>query len=235
MKKLKLFETVGKEVNKHLPEILTIVSIGGVIATGVLSYEAGRELKRIQDEEEEKTVKNVAKTVVPPVVSGIGTVGCIVGLNYVHVRKYAALASMYGISQVDLKTYKEKVEEIFGKDEKKKVDEVVKKEKEGPVYLDKYHEQVFLDRVTGRYFSSTVFKIQDAVNKTNCLIAQEGRANLNEFYSFLDLEEVELGNLIQWHQGDVYDVLEIRFDTDMTKNMEPIMTIEYNIQDHYSW
>lgn len=80
-----------------------------------------------------------------------------------------------------------------------------------------------------------MFKIQQAQNQVNELIVKEGRANLNDFYKFLGLDEVELGELIQWHRGDVYDVIDVTFDTEMTQDMMPIMTISYDVESYYSW
>lgn len=218
-------------VKENVQILCSIGAVAGTGLTGYYSYEAGKKMEKL----EEKNWKDVVKIFAKPVLSGAATIGCIGGINYGYIKKYAALMGMYTLSQTDLKTYKEKVLEVVGADKKKEIDQKAETERKKPVYIDNFRQQTFIDKVTGRAFASTVHKIDEAVAKTNALIVREGRANLNEFYDFLGLDEVELGELIQWHQGDVYDVLEIRYDSEVTQDMMPVMTISYNIQDHYGW
>lgn len=145
MKNLKIVNELIKMVDKNLPNILTVTSILGTAATGILSYKAGEDIAKL--EEDEKIPKNIAKAVAPPVITGASTIACIVGLNHAHARKYAALMSMYALSQTDLNTYKEEVEKIFGKEGKEKVDKESKK-RQSPVIVDGYRYQNFLDKVT---------------------------------------------------------------------------------------
>lgn len=228
-------KSIKKLIDTNLTGILTVGSIVGTATTAGLAFQAGREIEQLEDGE--KTVKNYAKIVAKPVLSGTATVTCICGLNYAHMKKYAALASLYAISQADLDLVKEKIEETFGKEANEKIEKEVKDEKlaRGPIYVDGYKEQTFFDRVTGRYFSSTVHKIDESVAKINAIIASEGRANLNEFYRLIGLDPVECGDLIQWHRGDVYDALEVIYDTQMTRDYKAIMTIEYEFVNRFSW
>lgn len=224
----------AKFVNDNLTTILSVSSVVGIISTGVLAFKAGQEIKELEDDE--KTTLKYVKILSKPLLAGGATIVCIAGINYAYVKQYAALAGFYAMSQIDMEKLKAKIREEFGEEKEKEVTDIVKRSTPDRImFVDTDREQTFYDRITGRYFSSTVHKIDMAANTINTIIAYEGRANLNEFYKELGLEPVECGDLIQWHRGDAFDKLEIIYDTQMTKDYKAIMTIEYDMETQYSW
>lgn len=230
---MKYLTNLTNLIDKNLPGILTLGSIVGVGSTAVLSYQASEELHQIEN----PTIKDYVKHLTPPVIAGSSTVGCILGLNYAHARKYAALASMYAMSQIDLKTYKEKVKELFGQEKANEVEKEVHKEKKkfDSVYIEKDHNQLICDTVTGRIFKKTPMDVMKAANTTNQIILRGGKATINDFYELLGIDDCEIGNRAGWKIDGGTDSLEIEWDTMMDGDFKPMLTIRYDISIIYGW
>lgn len=96
----------GQWVEKHLPEILTGLAIAGVPITVYDTVKATIKTKEKIDElnlSDELTeshtdtidkVKATYKYWIPPMVSAVVTVGCVVGANHLHLKKETALAAI---------------------------------------------------------------------------------------------------------------------------------------------
>lgn len=229
--KTKVITETMKLVDKNLPKILTISSMIGTAVTGGLSYRAAKKLDKIKEKKPIDYIKNLA----PPVISGVVTMSMTYGLNHVHMSRYAALAGMYALSQADIKQYEEKIKEKLGIEEGKKTKKEVQKSEARPMFIERNKEINIHDLVTGRYFASTIDQISKACQKVNREIQETGRSNLNSFYRALGIGTVEAGELIQWHRDDVFDMIEVEWDSELDVNMRPWVTIRYDCDLRNSW
>lgn len=231
--KLKELSGLTKFADRHLPEIMGIGAAIGTVTTGALSYKAGKEIEKIED----PTAKDYVKILSKPLLSGAATLGCIYGLNYAHIRRYAALMTAYTLSQMDIKTYKEKVKEIFGDEQEREVEKRTSKEKKkmNPVYVEETHEQIICDLVTGRRFKKSPMNVLKAVQNTNSKVLREAKASVNDFYNYLEIEECEAGSMLGWKVDGGTDMLEIEWNSMLDDDMQPLLTIRYDVEYFHNW
>ena len=126
MKKFNLccmFKDARKTLVKHRPEIRTGVGIAGMITTTVLAVRAtpkGMQLIDGKEQEEQReltkleTVKAAWKPYMPAVVTGTLSTACLIGASSVSLKRNAALAAAYTLSDTAFREYKEKVVETIG-------------------------------------------------------------------------------------------------------------------------
>lgn len=117
-------------LGKHSSEILIGAGIAGMLGAMVKAVKNTPEAcERIEKRKEElevdelgkwETIKTTAPCYVVPAIMTTVSIGCIFGGNVVNVRRNAALATAYVISETALKDYKDKVVEVIG--DKKELD-----------------------------------------------------------------------------------------------------------------
>lgn len=224
------------------PAILTGVAIAGVVTTAVLAVRATKPaLIDIQHAESERTepltktevVKLCWKHYVPAAGVGVVTIACIIGAQSVNTRRHAALVSAYALSEKSFIELQEKVEETFGKNKSDKVHTDIAQDtvdanppvQEQVVVVSSGNDHLFMDKLSGRYFRSTVDKVDKAVNKINFDLNNNAYASLNEFYGYLDLDHTEMGEELGW-QAD--DLLNVRKSVVLT-NDEPCIVITFSM------
>ena len=119
-------------MSKHSPEILTGLGIAGMVTTTVLAVRATpKAIQLIEKKKEEldlkpedkltvvETVKATWKPYIPAAVTGTASVACLVGASSVNLRRNAALAAAYHLSETALTEYREQVIETIGKNKEK--------------------------------------------------------------------------------------------------------------------
>ena len=120
----KIISSVRTSASKHSPEILTGIGIAGLVVTTVMAVRATpKALILIEDRKKElredtltpvETVKAVWICYVPAALTGTVSIACLIGANSVNLRRNAALATAYTLSESALKEYQEKVVETIG-------------------------------------------------------------------------------------------------------------------------
>ena len=196
--------------------ILTCIGAVGVVVTSVLAVKATpKAVKLIEKAEEEKgekltkteVVKVAGPVYIPAVVSGTATIACIFGSNVLNKRQQAAITSAYALLDNTYKDYRDKVKELYGDEADQEVKEAIAK--------DKYdHEakiddddgmRLFYDDFSGRYFRSTVEKVQNAEYWINRDLSLRDYATVNEFYEYLGIPPIEGGDELGWSSGSNFD------------------------------
>ena len=236
-----LSRSVTAFVKKRTPEILTGVGITGMITTTVLAVKATPKAlmlieERKLDLEVEKLPKlEIVKTVwpcyVPSVISGLASTACLIGASSVNMRRNAALAAAYALSETTLKEYQEGVIETIGEKRASEVrDEIAKKKVDSnpitnkEVVMTGQGETLCLEPLSGRYFRSDIEKVRAAVNNVNFMLLNDDYISLNDFYCELGLGETKMGEQLGWHiQGGKIDV---HFSTHLAENGEPCLVID---------
>ena len=130
-----LAKSLSLSVRKHSPEILTGIGIAGMITTVIVAVRATPKAmnlienrkKELNDQlVEDAKSKNLDKVVrvdklkpmevvqaawkpyVPAVVTGTLSVACLIGASSVNLKRNAALATAYTLSESALKEYRGK-------------------------------------------------------------------------------------------------------------------------------
>lgn len=227
-----LMQKAGKAVKKAAPTILTCIGAVGVVATAVLAVKATpKALKRIEDAQEAKNAENGEKLTrmetigacatcyAPAAITGIATIGCILGANTLNKRQQAALTTAYAMLSRSYRDYQHSVKKVFGEEGHKKVLENLMVEKTDPpqmIYgaatgaefsLEGLEEEkhLFYDMLSKRYFEATPSQVLMAEYHTNRDFAiNGGEISVKEFYDFLGLSTPEDLKDLCWFVSDYY-------------------------------
>ena len=210
----RIVNNTRRALTKHSPEILTGIGIAGMIGTTILAVKATpkaldliarKEYEEQRDLTAMETVKAAWKPYVPAVVVGTLSTACLVGANSVNLKRNAALAAAYTLSDTAFREYKEKVVETIGEKKEQSVKDKVaeKKVKENPpadeVTVIGKGPSLCLEPLSMRYFNTDINTIKKAQNNINAQILSGvyGWATINDFYDELDLPHTETGDTTQ--------------------------------------
>ena len=229
--KPKIMHQAGRVIRKASPTILTCVGASGVVITAVLAVKAtpkaleliNKEKLNKKAENEDKltrmeTIGTCWKCYVPAGIAGVATIGCILGANTLNRRQQASLVSAYALLNRTYQDYRRSVKNVFGEEGHKRVlqDMAVQKVHDDHViyapgfasavcsdFEDATEERrVFYDRISERYFESTIGKVLQAEMHLNRNLAQFGENSLNQFYELLGIDPILEGDKIGWYIDD---------------------------------
>lgn len=232
------FKHLGKIVTQNAPTILTAFGAAGVISTAVMAVKATPEaMRRINNTEinldRELLVKEKIRVAgpvyVPAAIMASTSIACIIGANSVNLRKQAALASLYTLSEKSLQEFRAKAIEQIGKNKVEKIHEAVVEDQVrhtsgSDVVVLGQGEVLCFETLSGRYFQSTVETIRKAQNDINVRCINDMYASLNEFYSLVNLKQVPMGEDVGWNTDNL---LEVKFTSVLTEENRPVLAIEY--------
>lgn len=238
----RMLKSTRDVLSKHSPEILTGVGIAGMITTTVLAVRATpKALDLISQKEYEErreltpmeTVKVAWKPYVPAAVTGVLSTACLIGANSVNLKRNAALAAAYTLSDTAFREYKEKVVETIGENKEKVVrDKVAEKQvKENPPSADVTiigkGPSLCLEPLSMRYFKSDINSIKKAANEVNAQILAGiyGWATINDFYDELNLPHTDTGDNLGWNLDNRID---LHISAQVTEDGEPCLVIGHN-------
>ena len=263
MKKVKLpkvLRGIQRTMSKHSPEILTGFGIAGMVTTTVLAVRATPKAMELIEEEKHRqnyelckeardnnqencsqinhlrpveAIKVAWKPYVPAMITGVLSISCLLGASSVNVRRNAALAAAYKLSESTLADYREKVVETIGEREKEVREKVAESHlhknpvtKSNVIVTDNGETQ-FYDPLSGRYFKSETEKVNAAVNSLNKSMIQDvgGYISLNELYDELGIDQVELGDTLGWNLDK--GLIDISFTSKIADNGKPCIVLDY--------
>lgn len=239
-----LIKQAGKVLKKASPTILSCFGVFGVIATAALAIKATpKALESIEDAKNAKgretddeltrmeTIGACWKCYAPAAISGIATIGCILGANVLNRRQQASLASAYAILNKTYQDYRHSVKNVFGEEGHKRVlqDMAVERVPDNhTIYtqgtfqsstLDfcvSEEERLFYDIYSDRQFTSTIGKVLQAEYHLNRMFAINRAASLNEFYNYLGIAPVPGGDDLIWVVDPENKMYWIDFNHDVT-------------------
>lgn len=218
-------------LRKHLPTTLSVLASAGVVCTAITAVKATpMALKLIEEDKKLKNPSNYTKKdaflscwkcYIPSVMIGASTILCVFGANGLNQRQQTSLASSYVLLSKSYDQYKNKVKELFGEDVHDQVVSAIVKEQCKDVHLyaptiagecsldldnDINPEDLytFYDRFSDRYFETTVARVLQAEYHLNRNFTLGGTVTLNDFYEFLGVEGIEIGDLFGWTMSDGY-------------------------------
>ena len=135
---VKSLEVAKTALKKYSPQILTGIGIAGMIATTITAVKATPKALQLIDEREIKenkrlstteVIKTTWKCYVPAAVTGTLSVACLIGASSVSLKRHAALATAYTLSETALKEYQEKAVEVVGEKKEQAIRDAVVKDK----------------------------------------------------------------------------------------------------------
>lgn len=249
----KIFKDIRNGISKHSPEILTGIGIAGMITTTILAVKATPKALQLIDEKKEEehvdeltaieTVKTAWKPYIPAAVTGVVSVGCLIGSNSVNAKRNAALATAYQISSTALSDYKEKLIETVGEKKEKAIRDKIAQDKvdKNPVEASNViitgnGKSLCHDPQFGQYFESTIDDIKRAVTELNYRMIDQGEeyVSLNDFYDELGVERIDVGEQLGWNVGRDGKIV-VHTSAAIAKNDTPCIVIHYEVAPKYEY
>lgn len=201
---------IGHFFRRNGSIILAVVSVVGVPITAYLSAKAvpksEADKKMAEEEKGEKlspveTIAVAAPAYAPAAVAGSATVACICFGTMLSRKQQAAMAGAYIAVTKAYGEFKEKTRQLYGEDSEKQIcaailtDQCKKEDRPNAPEGDKL---LFWEEIRGDFFERTMEEVLLAEYHLNRNFALGGRVSLNEFYEFLGLEPIQIGDILGW-------------------------------------
>lgn len=238
-----ILNRAGKTLSKNSPTILTGIAIAGTFTTAVLAVKATpRALQLLEDEEvrldDNLTVKDKIRVCwrlyLPATGVGLATAGCIVAANTVNLRRNAALAGLYSITETAFKEYQNKVVETIGSNKERKVRDEVNQDRldrnpsgANQIFITGKGKVLCYDKLCDRYFESDHETIRKAVNDINLELRDSMFVELNDLYYAIGLAPTGLGSKVGWEIDHGY--CEAKFSTGLNENNDPCLVMDFDV------
>lgn len=235
---------------KHSPEILTGIGIAGMITTTIMAVRATPKALILIDEKEteleteklppKELILTTWKCYIPATAIGTISVLCLIGASSVNLRRRAALATAYTLSESALKEYQEKVVETIGEKKEQSIRDEVAKDRidkkpasNCEVFITEKGNTLCFDAVSGRYFKSDIDKIKKAENELNRRMRDEMYISLNEFYYEIGLDGISIGDELGWNIDNGY--IELQFSSQLADDGTPCLVLGYLVEPRYDY
>jgi hypothetical protein len=233
------------------------LAVAGLVSTVVLAVKATpKAMELIDDEMQERAyiqetegdttpfttmdyVKTTWKCYIPAAVMGSVTIACFVGANSINLKRNAALASLYSLSETALKEYQSKVVETIGEKKEQKIrDEVAaeriekdpKSNKE--VIITGKGDVLCYDVISGRYFKSDIERIRRLQNEFNQTLISQMWISLNDVYYELGLKGIKIGDDMGWNSDSL---IEFDFSSQLADDGTPCIVVDYSVGPRYDY
>jgi hypothetical protein len=235
-----LGKKLGKFTLDNSPAILTAIGVAGTLTTAFLtgraSFKAAPILERESSENtlEPKEVFYLTwKLYLPAAGSAVATIVCIILAQRIGMRRTAALAAAYAISERAWDEYKDKVVEKFGEKKEQEVrdelaqDRVARTSNLGDMVIVGEGSVLCYESFTGRYFLSDMEELKRGQNNVNYKVNNDYYASLTDFYNEIDgLDRTAYSDEVGWNSDKL---LELMFSTTLTKGGKPCLVMDYHV------
>lgn len=244
---------VRESASKNSTAILMTIGITGMGTALVLAVKATpKALTLIEARKEEletdeltkvETVKAAWKPYIPAAATFIVSSACLIGANSIHAKRNAALATAYKLSETAFSEYKNKVIENIGEKKEKVVREQVAQAKvdktpvtKSEVIIAGSGDVLFLEPVSGRYFTSDIEYIRRTINEFNYRMTtgMESYISLSEFYDAINLHHTSTSDDIGWN---LYrdGLIDTSFSAAVADDGRPCLVLEYSVSPRYDF
>lgn len=237
-------------IAKHSPEILTGIGITGMITTTILAVKATPKATMIIEKRKKEietdnltvveTVKATWKCYIPAAVTCALSVSCLVCASKTNLKRNAALATAYKLSETALSEYRDAVVETIGEKKEHEVCEKAAKKriKNNPVtksdviMTDKGNTLCY-DSLSGRYFYSDMDALKKAENELNRKIINNMYQSLNDFYDLIGVEYSRIGDELGWNLDK--GTIELTFSSLVSDDGRPCLVVDFNRPPEYDF
>jgi hypothetical protein len=128
-----------QSAKRHSPAILTGFAIAGVVSTVILTARAttranqtiaaNQYIGRDEPLTRVEKIKLVWTIYIPPSLTFLATIGCIIGAQSINVRRQAALVGAFTLTEGAFQEYKDQVAEALTKPAKEKLETAIAQKK----------------------------------------------------------------------------------------------------------
>lgn len=223
-------------VKRNSPVILSSAAVAGVVSTSYLAAKGAFKAKGVlsEDAADLSLKEQAAKTwrcYIPAGISGIMTIGCIVGGTKIGNKRAVAAQAAFILTERAYSEYRDKVIEDFGEKTDRKVrdaiasDKVKKTAPSQEIVIVPAGSVLCCELYTGRYFLSDMESLRKAENKLNSMLINQDSASMEEFYYLIGLQPTSFSSDIGWNSDKM---LELEFSTVLTEDGRPCLAFGYN-------
>lgn len=213
-------------VKKRGSLILSVFAIGGVVVTAVMAARGGLEAERIlaerdqlyleedepePDPEEEKTFVPASfkeafdltwKCYAPAGVSGVLTIACIIGSQYISAKQIAALTASVSFLMASRNQLEDAIREKYGEGALQELRQKMKLRKPEKEIIKCIAEEtgkgnlLCFDGYSGRWFRSNEDAVVKAIKTFSDMVKAGGYVSWNDLFKLYGIEESHFG--FQW-------------------------------------
>lgn len=239
-----ILPNLTKMIRSNSPEILTALGVSGVLTTSYLvakgTFQAADIIReREKDGHTDDQMKlfkyrtqMVWKCYIPAGISGILTVGCIIGASKANGARTAAAVTAYSVTERAFGEYREKVVEQIGKNKEQAIRDDIAQEQilrnpptsKETIIVGPGHV-LCCELFTQRYFRCNMETLRRAQNDINARIINEIYVTLEEFYDLVNLAYTSNSSHIGWNSDKQ---MELQFSTVLSDGGEPCLAFDYN-------
>ena len=247
----RVIHALKETFEKRTPEILTGIGIAGMITTTIFAVKATPKAALLIDDRKNEleieklpaieVIKTAWKCYIPAAVTCSFSIACLIGASSANLRRNAALATAYKLSETALAEYRDAVVETIGEKKEQTVRDKVAEErlKKNPVSKSEVivtgnGTTLCYDPVGNSYFKSNIQQIENAKNKLNARMLNENYVSLNDFYDELGIGPTKLGEDLGW---DIYKdgLIDIAFSSQLAEDGTPCLVMDYSVAPRYEY
>lgn len=233
---LKIAQTFILRNSHHILTGLALLGIGGSVA---LSVRADRQMQEWNIDEfnrltKEERIKIYAKIYAPPAIAVLATGACVLGAHSISVKRESSLLLAYEGTRQVYDRYRASVQDRLGPEEKQIAEKAASKAQPIPRETIVYGEGdiLFYDAYSGRYFKSTVNKIDRVVNELNYTLLREMCVSLNEFYAGIGLDGISLGDQLGWNEQRQ---IEVHYGAKVSEEGKAVVVVDFVVEPTEKW
>lgn len=247
----KIAKDVKNIAIQHSPEILTGIGVAGMITTTFLAVKATpkalilireAEFEKDRDLSSTEKIRACWRPYIPAIITGTVSTTCLIGASSVSLRRNAALATAYTLSETALKEYRAKVVETIGEKKESAVRDAIAKDKieQNPVTTK---EVIFTEKggtlcydvISGRYFKSDIEQLRRVANELNRRMIDEMYISVNDMYYELGLPLISssIGDDIGWNVDR--GLIEFNFSSQLADDGTPCLVVDYSVVPRYNY
>lgn len=189
-----------RRIKKAAPIILSCTAAAGTVIAVIFSAKAATKAESILEDYQEikgrelkplETVKIAVPYYIPTAIVCTVTIACIFGSGYLSRRQQMGYIAAYTALDRAFREYRTDHAQVHDYGEKRDIEPAVLKD----VHSGKV---IFYEKFRDAFFERTKEEVLLAEYHLNRNFTLRGSATLNEFYRFLDLPEIEQGDILGW-------------------------------------
>lgn len=255
-------KVLQKTAIKQAPALLTMMGISCMVSSTVMAVRATPKALLLKEKAEMaknsdisayqeaqpltpvELVKSCWRCYTPAFLTGVFGIVCLIGANQVSLRRNAALAAAYALSENSLKEYRDKALEVVGEKKETDIRNAVAKDdvkKNPPVeeaVIDTgFGNNLCRDPICGRYFRCDIEKLKSSLAELNLKLVTDGWVSLNDYYDLLNLPECNIGDDLGWSLNESREVVKLKLSAQLAENesQTPCMVVSFQHGPIYNY
>lgn len=229
------FNEFKRVLEGNKSDLFLTAGIAAMIGGTVFAFKNSNKIDKIKhlyrNESRKEQAKKLIPLYLPSALLTAGGIFCIIHSRNITKNKMAALATAYTVAGKSYKIYRDSVEEVVDDKTKEEIKKKVCKNKvtqndmiEIPQIDPGSGDVIIFDDCSGRYFKSTINKIDAVINELNQSINRGFDITLNDVYDELDLTPIKIGCELGW-QG-YGEHIEVHYSGELSENGYPVVSME---------